>query len=53
MHLVGPDRIMLGSDYPFPLGEDPPGSLIDQLQDLNDTVKDRLFHGTAAEWLNL
>lgn len=25
LHLVGPDRVMLGSDYPFPLGESPIG----------------------------
>ena len=26
--LVGVDRVALGSDYPFPLGETPPGELI-------------------------
>ena len=54
LRLVGPERIMLGSDFPFPLGESPPGSLIDSLeQDLDEATKDRLFHGTAMEWLSL
>src|SRR5207253_9219660 len=29
LDLMGPDRIALGSDYPFPLGEARPGELID------------------------
>ena len=47
---VGVDRIALGSDYPFPLGEDVPGSLIKNMQ-LSDQEKVRLLSGTAMEWL--
>lgn len=49
---VGIDRVMLGTDYPFPLGEQEPGQLIDALQ-LDDAGQARLFHGTALEWLGL
>lgn len=46
-------RIMLGSDYPFPLGEDHPGALIESMRDLDDTARHRLLAGTAAEFLAL
>jgi aminocarboxymuconate-semialdehyde decarboxylase len=48
--VFGPDRVALGSDYPFPLGEERPGSLIDSLQ-LPADVRERLRSGTALEWL--
>ncbi|MFT3744466.1 MAG: amidohydrolase family protein [Pyrinomonadaceae bacterium] len=50
--LAGPDRIMLGTDYPFPLGEAEPGSLIESMG-LNEAVKTRLFEETALEWLDV
>jgi aminocarboxymuconate-semialdehyde decarboxylase len=53
LKLVGADRIALGSDYPFPLGEEEPGQLIESLQDLSPAVKDRLLAGTALEFLGL
>ncbi len=49
--LVGPERVALGSDYPFPLGESPPGRLIDQLTDLPPGATARLLAGTALEFL--
>ncbi|MDF3981851.1 amidohydrolase family protein [Luteibacter sp. PPL554] len=49
---VGSDRVMLGTDYPFPLGEQSPGSGIDALG-LDDTTRARLFHGTALAWLGV
>jgi aminocarboxymuconate-semialdehyde decarboxylase len=49
---AGTDRVMLGTDYPFPLGEQEPGSGIDALG-LGDTERARLFHGTALEWLGV
>lgn len=30
---------MLGTDYPFPLGELEPGSLIESIDDFDDTLK--------------
>ena len=46
------DRVMLGTDYPFPLGEQAPGAGIDALA-LGDADASRLYHGTALEWLGL
>ena len=48
----GVDRVMLGTDYPFPLGEQAPGAGIDALE-LDAGQQARLFHGTALEWLGL
>ncbi len=50
--LMGSDRIALGSDYPFPLGEARPGALIDACGFPEET-RARLLHGTALEWLGL
>lgn len=50
--LMGAESIALGSDYPFPLGETVPGSLIDSMC-LEAAVKERLLAGTALEWLGL
>jgi aminocarboxymuconate-semialdehyde decarboxylase len=48
---LGVERIALGSDYPFPLGEAHPGALIASLTDLTDSQRDRLYFGTAREFL--
>src|SRR6476659_4552863 len=39
--LIGADRIALGSDYPFPLGESIPGALIDSMTDLDPATGTR------------
>jgi aminocarboxymuconate-semialdehyde decarboxylase len=47
---VGIDRVMLGTDYPFPLGEQEPGSGILGLNlDVDD--QEQLFSRTALSWL--
>jgi aminocarboxymuconate-semialdehyde decarboxylase len=53
IRLVGPERIALGTDYPFPLGEQEPGRLIESLTDLSAAVRHRLLAGTALEFLGL
>jgi aminocarboxymuconate-semialdehyde decarboxylase len=50
--VIGDDKICLGSDYPFPLGEENPGLLIEQLKLSND-VNEKLFHRNALQWLNI
>jgi aminocarboxymuconate-semialdehyde decarboxylase len=50
--LMGADRVALGSDYPFPLGEARPGELIDACG-FPEPTRARLLHGTALEWLGL
>ncbi len=51
--LFGPQRVALGSDYPFPLGESHPGALIESMEDLSDKEKAQLFSATAREFLAL
>ena len=54
LHQFGSNRIALGSDYPFPLGEDRPGALIEQMKaELGAETMDNLFTGSAMEFLNL
>ncbi|MEK7483691.1 MAG: amidohydrolase family protein, partial [Planctomycetota bacterium] len=48
--LVGAEKIALGTDYPFPLGENEPGQLIESMS-LDSQVKERLLSETALEWL--
>lgn len=52
LDLVGSDQVMLGSDYPFPLGEPEPGKLIES-SDYDEEIKAMLLHGAALNWLNL
>lgn len=49
--LIGANRIALGSDYPFPLGEAEPGKLIESLPELSPADRERLLAGTALEFL--
>lgn len=50
---IGAERICLGSDYPFPLGEAAPGALIDSMADLSEYEKERMLGGSALEFLGL
>jgi aminocarboxymuconate-semialdehyde decarboxylase len=51
--LVGAERLALGSDYPFPLGEAEPGKMIGEMTDLDPEIRHRMLGGTALEWLGL
>lgn len=51
LELCGAEHIMLGTDYPFPLGEQEPGKLIDSLG-LGEAALQALFCDTARRWLN-
>jgi len=53
MRLVGVEKIALGSDYPFPLGELEPGSLIESLAGLSEDDRRRMLGGTALEFLEM
>lgn len=52
LQVMGEDRVVLGTDYPFPLGEHHPGGLI-QSTDLSDAVKKKLLYHNALEFLSL
>lgn len=51
--LFGAERIALGSDYPFPLGEAHPGTLVEAVSDLSAEDRARVLGGTAREFLGL
>ena len=48
--LLGEDRVVLGSDYPFPLGEATPGALIRSVPELA-RAQARLLGDNARAWL--
>ncbi len=50
--LAGAEKVALGTDYPFPLGELEPGKLIES-SDFDEETKAELLHGAALKWLNL
>ncbi len=50
--LFGSNRIALGSDYPFPLGEHHPGKMIEEMQ-LDTKTSSDLLADSALEWLAL
>src|SRR5438552_7526617 len=50
--LFGTQRVALGSDYPFPLGEAHPGELIESMK-FSAKDKMRLLSGTSLEFLGM
>lgn len=50
IHFYGSNRICLGSDYPFPLGEWVPGAMIEGM-DLAAGVKNDLLYKSALSWM--
>jgi len=51
--LFGDEKIVLGSDYPFPLGEHHPGKLIESMSSLSEKSKERLLWKNAFEFLGI
>jgi aminocarboxymuconate-semialdehyde decarboxylase len=49
---MGPARVAMGTDYPFPLGELVPGELI-QSMPYDAPTKELLLGGAAMEWLGM
>jgi aminocarboxymuconate-semialdehyde decarboxylase len=50
---MGEDRVMLGSDYPFPLGEQRVGNLIRDMADLAAGARQKLLSDNARRFLGL
>src|SRR5260370_36477971 len=53
LKLFGAERVALGSDYPFPLGEPHPGQLVESMKELSANEKAQLLAGTTREFLGL
>ncbi|XP_048390025.1 2-amino-3-carboxymuconate-6-semialdehyde decarboxylase [Stegostoma tigrinum] len=53
VEVIGKDKVMLGTDYPFPLGELKPGTLIESIEEFSDELKDKLLAKNAMEFLGL
>jgi aminocarboxymuconate-semialdehyde decarboxylase len=59
--LFGPEKVALGTDYPFPLGEYEPfpggkliaGKLIREVEEFDPRTRGLLLGGAAMGWLNL
>lgn len=51
LDMFGPDKIALGSDYPFPLGENIPGNLIRE-SGYERSIQEKLLSGAALSWMN-
>ena len=48
--VMGENKICMGSDYPFPLGEHHPGKLIESMK-FADELKNKLLYKNALDWL--
>jgi len=49
--VMGADQVMLGSDYPYPLGERPAGSIVRDNALLTDSERDALLRRNALTFL--
>ncbi|MEP7330278.1 MAG: amidohydrolase family protein, partial [Betaproteobacteria bacterium] len=50
---MGPTRVLLGTDAPFPLGEQQPGSLVTTTYADAAVVRDGILTGNARRIFNL
>ncbi|MGI9824209.1 amidohydrolase family protein [Agromyces sp. Marseille-Q5079] len=50
---LGADQVMLGSDYPYPLGERPVGAVVERAGFLTDEQKAAIRYGNARRFLAL
>lgn len=51
--LLGRENVILGTDYPFPLGEQNPGALIEEVFGADKKTAGLLLADNALRWLNL
>jgi aminocarboxymuconate-semialdehyde decarboxylase len=53
IELIGEDKVIMGSDYPFPLGEHEPGKLIASMKGISREAKEKMFWKNAVAFLGL
>jgi aminocarboxymuconate-semialdehyde decarboxylase len=51
--VAGPQRVMFGTDFPFDMGAASPVAEIEGQSALTEAQRDRIFNGTAVEFLGL
>lgn len=51
--LVGADRVMLGSDYPFDMGDANPMGVVNECEGLTVSEREAITHGTATTFFGL
>jgi len=49
---LGPDRVMVGSDYPYPLGERPAGAVVRDAAFLDDAAREAILFRNAVRFLS-
>jgi aminocarboxymuconate-semialdehyde decarboxylase len=49
--VMGEDRVLLGSDYPYPLGERPVGEVVRKAGFLTPDQREKLLGGNAFRFL--
>jgi aminocarboxymuconate-semialdehyde decarboxylase len=50
---LGDDQVMVGSDYPYPLGERPAGQVVREAEFLTEAQRDKLLSANALRFLGL
>ena len=50
LDVAGADKVCLGTDYPFPLGDLEIGTFIEQMQ-LPEPTLEKIFYRNTLEWL--
>jgi len=50
---MGSERVILGSDYPFPLGENTPGEMVEKTNEISHELKEKILYQNALEFLNI
>lgn len=49
---VGVERLVMGTDYPFPLREEPPGVVVDAVDTIRPEEREAILGGNALRFLN-
>jgi len=53
LDVMGDTRVMMGSDYPFPLGEIHPGEMIKNSELIDDATKQTVLYDNAANFFGI
>lgn len=51
--VIGQDRVVLGTDYPFPLGDLDAGKFIKSMEEFDDDLKAKILFENACDFLGL